>query len=311
MTKKIFIENFKSGTSVESIFLVSEKEIRQKKGGSGEYLYMILKDKTGQITAFMWDNFEKIQKSIEPGVLIKAKGNVQVYNNKMQIVLQNIEIFSDKAEINDFLPSTKEDINLLYKKILETIRSLNSKELRTLLEVIYTNEEYKQLIVQVPAAKSYHHSCIGGLLEHTSSLVELTELILKHYKNLDRDLLISGVLLHDIGKIYEFNSQGFFDYTKQGKMIGHIVMGVQIVEKETNKIKDFPKELKENIIHLIISHHGELEFGSPKRPKTKEALALHFLDLIDSHLKGFDEVLATNELDSVFSNQLGRFIFKT
>lgn len=311
MTKKIFIENLKAGTSVESIFLVSEKEIRQKKGGIGEYLYMILKDKTGQITAFMWDNFEKIQKSIEPGILIKAKGNVQVYNNKLQIVLQNVEIFSDKAEINDFLPSTKEDINLLYKKILETIKSINNKELRTLLEAIYTNEEYKDLIVRVPAAKSYHHTCIGGLLEHTSSLVDLTELILKNYKNLNRDLLMAGVLLHDIGKIYEFNSQGFFDYTKQGKMIGHIVIGVQIVEKETNKIKDFPKELKENIIHLIISHHGELEFGSPKRPKTKEALALHFLDLIDSQLKGFDEVLATNELDYAFSNQLERFIFKT
>lgn len=311
MTKNNFIKNFKAGVSVESIFLVSEKEIRQKKVGGGEYLYMILKDKTGQITAFMWDNFEKIQKSIEPGVLIKAKGNVQVYSNKLQIVLQSAEVYKDKAEINDFLPSTKEDINLLYKNILDTIKSLSNKELRTLLEAIYTNEEYKQLIVQVPAAKSYHHSCIGGLLEHTASLVALAELILKHYKNLDRDLLIAGALLHDIGKIFEFNSQSFFDYTKQGKMIGHIVIGVQMIEKETNKIKDFPKELKDNIVHLIISHHGELEFGSPKRPKIKEALALHFLDLIDSHLKGFDEMLISNEQDSVYSNQLGRFIFKT
>lgn len=310
MTKKIFIENLKAGTQVESIFLVAEKELRQKKGGTGEYLYMILKDKTGSVTTFMWDNFEKIHKSIEPGVLVKVKGNVQVYQSKLQLVLQNIEIYTEGAEISDFLPSTKENIELLYKKVLDTIESLKSKELNILLKNIFINPEYKQLILKSPAAKTYHHACIGGLLEHIVSLIDLCELVLKHYK-LDRDLLISGILLHDIGKIWEFNSSGFFDYTKQGKILGHIIMGVQLLEREAAKIENFPKSLKDNLTHLIISHHGELEFGSPKRPKTKEALLLHFLDLIDSQLKGFDEVIESNDADAAYSNQLGRYIFKT
>ncbi len=310
MTKKIFIENLKAGTQIESIFLVAEKELRQKKGGIGEYLYMILKDKTGSVTTFMWDNFEKIHKSIEPGVLVKVKGNVQVYQSKLQLVLQNIEIYTEEAEIGDFLPSTKENVELLYKKVLDTIESLKSRKLKNLLNNIFQNPEYKPLILKAPAAKTYHHACIGGLLEHIVSLIGLCEIVLKHY-NLDRDLLISGILLHDIGKIWEFNTSGFFDYTKQGKILGHIVMGVQLLEREANKIEDFPKELKEILAHLIISHHGELEFGSPKRPKTKEALLLHFLDLIDSQLKGFDEVIESNDADAAYSNQLGRYIFKT
>jgi len=310
MTKNIFIENLKAGMQVESIFLVAEKELRQKKGGTGEYLYMILKDKTGSVTTFMWDNFEKIHKSIEPGILIKARGNVQVYQNKLQLVLQNMEIYSEEAEISDFLPSTKENIELLYKKVMEAIDTLKSKELKILLKNIFTNPEYKPLILKAPAAKTYHHACIGGLLEHIVSLIGLCENVLKHYY-LERDILISGILLHDIGKIWEFNSSGFFDYTKQGKMLGHIIMGVQLLEKETNKIDGFPKDLKEHLTHLIISHHGELEFGSPKRPKTKEALLLHFLDLIDSQLKGFDEIIEANDSDSAYSSQLGRYIFKT
>lgn len=311
MKKRFFIEDLKAGTSVETIFLVSEKELRQKKGGAGEYLYMILKDKTGTITAFMWDNFEKIHKSIEPGTLIKAKGNIQVYNNKLQIVIQNLELYKEDAEIQDFLPSTKENVEVLHKKVLDTIKTLRNEKLKILLEAIYTNEEYVPLIKKVPAAKSFHHSCIGGLLEHTVSLIDLAELVLKHYKDLNRDLLISGILFHDIGKIFELNSTGFFDYTKQGRLLGHIVLGVQLIEKETNNIKDFPEEIKENLLHLVISHHGELEFGSPIKPNTKEALALHFLDLIDSQLKGFDEVMEGSDSNFAFSNQLGRYIFKT
>ncbi len=311
MSKKDFISDLKAGSIVESIFLVSEKEIRQKKGGVGDYLYMVLNDKTGKITAYMWENFKEIHQNVEPGSVIKVKANVKLHNNKLQLVLHNFEAIKEKIDLKDFLPASKENLNEIYKKIVEYIKTLKSTELQKLLLGIYTNDEIKPLLFQAPAAKVFHHACIGGLLEHTFSLIELSELILKHYKSLDRDLLIAGILLHDIGKIWEFNTQGFFEYTREGRLLGHIVMGIQLVERETNKIENFPKVLKENLIHLIISHHGEYEYGSPRRPKLKEALTLHFLDLIDSELKGFDEVLGNSSLDMAYSSQLDRYIFKT
>lgn len=311
MKKSHFVKNLEEGKIIETIFLVVEKEIKQKKDGKGDYLYLVLRDRTGKISAFMWDNFEKIHKDIKPGTLIKIKGSVQSYKEKLQIVLQNLEIYSEEARLKDFLPSTDKDIEVLYQKVLEKIDSLNNEKLKNLLKNIYTSPEYKPLILQVPAAKGYHHACIGGLLEHTVSLLELAELILQHYKDLNKDLLLSGILLHDIGKIWELDTKSFFEYTKAGRMVGHITMGVQLLEREAGKIDNFPPELKDLLTHMIISHHGQLEYGSPKQPMIKEAFALHFIDLIDSELKGFDEIMERENLDFSYSQQLERFIFKT
>lgn len=311
MKKTHFVKSLKEGNSIETIFLVVEKELRQKKDGRGDYLYLVLRDKTGKIPAFMWDNFENIHKKIEPGILIKIKGNIQSYKDKLQIVLQNLEVYREEAQLKDFLPSTDKDIEVLYRKVLEKIDSLSNEKLKELLKNIYSNPEYRNLILQVPAAKGYHHACIGGLLEHTVSLLELAELILQHYRDLNRDLLLSGVLLHDIGKIYELDTKNFFEYTKAGRMVGHITMGAQLLEKEANNIDNFPSELKNLLTHMIISHHGQLEYGSPKEPMIKEALALHFIDLIDSALKGFNEIMEQENSGFSYSQQLGRFIFKT
>lgn len=311
MKKKPFVNEFKEGLSIETTLLVVEKEIRQKKDGKGEYLYLVLRDRTGKIPAFMWENFEKIHRTIEPGILIKISGTVQLFKEKLQLVLHNLEIYSEEAQLKDFLPTTSKDTELLHKMIMEKIETLKEEKLKILLSNIYTNPNLKPLILQVPAAKGYHHACIGGLLEHTASLLELGERVLEVYKELNRDLLIAGILLHDIGKIWELDPKNFFEYTKAGKLLGHITMAAQLLERETAKIENFPEEMKNLLTHMIISHHGELEFGSPKEPMIKEALVLHLIDMIDSQIKGFNEIMERETSNSAYSNQLGRFIFRT
>lgn len=310
MNKKNFIKDFAVGDLIESKFLVTEKELRQKKGG-GEYLFLLLRDKTGLLPAYMWENFEEAQNKINVGIVVLAKGIIQAYQNKIKLMVQKIEISKEEIDIENFLPTSKEKPEILFENILKIIDSLRNNNLKELLFSIYNDPEIKPLLLICPAAKIYHHAYIGGLLEHTFKMAVISEEIIKNYEKIDRDILIAGILLHDIGKIWEFNPQNLTEYTKEGIILGHIVMGVQLIERKISNIKDFPKELKDNLVHLIISHHGQLEFGSPKRPKLKEAILLHLIDLIDSEINGFEECLKQQEGEATFSKQLDRLIFKT
>ena len=305
------VKEFKSGALVEGVFLVIQKEIRQKKNG-GDYLYLGLRDKTGSVTAFMWDAFETVQGRIAPGAYLKVSAMVQKYNNRMQLVLRKADLVApEKVDPAEFMPATTSDVNKLWAAIEARIEGMADADLQRLLKAVFSDPAIRALFLKAPAAKILHHSCVGGLIEHTHSLLKLADLLSGYYPQLDRELLAAGAILHDLGKIWEFSSEGAFDYTREGRLIGHIVMTAQLIDRTAAALPDFPAQKKNNLIHLILSHHGEYEFGSPKKPKLREALVLSHLDSLDSHLKGFDEDLEQTEEGAAYSDILGRYIFET
>ena len=311
MAGKIFVKDLKTGGAVEGTFLVAQKEIRQKKTG-GDYLYMALRDKTGTVTAFMWDGFETLAPKLEVGAYLKVSAMGQKYNNRTQIVVRKAELVAAATvEAAEFLPASSSDTAALWGAIEARIAAVKDPFLRRILQSAFADPAVKETFLKAPAAKIMHHSCVGGLIEHTHSLLQLCDLVAGYYSHLDADLLAAGAILHDWGKTRELSSEGAFDYTREGRLVGHIVMTAQEIERLANTIPDFPAELRANLTHLIISHHGQYEFGSPKMPKLREALVLSHLDSLDSHLKGFDEDIADAEEGSAYSDIMGRYIFET
>jgi len=311
MSEPTRVQDLKAGVLVEGTFLVTQKEIRQKKSG-GDYLYLTLRDKTGSVTAFMWDGFESLAGGLAPGGYLRIHGLVQKYNNRVQLVLRKAEIVPEQqVDKADFLPATTFDVRALWGGIEARIAAMSDPHLKRLLQVMFSDPAVRETFLKAPAAKTLHHSCIGGLIEHTHSLMKLADLMSGYYTNLDRDLLAAGAILHDFGKIWELSSEGTFDYTREGRLVGHIVMTAQHIDRLALGIPDFPATLRNNLVHMILSHHGEYEFGSPKKPKLREALVLAHLDSLDSHLKGFEEDLQGSENGSAYSDILQRYIFET
>jgi 3'-5' exoribonuclease len=311
MAGRTFVKDLKAGAPVEGTFLVAQKEVRQKKTG-GDYLYMALRDKTGTVTAFMWDGYEPLLPKLEVGTYLKVSAMVQKYNNRTQIVVRKAELVEPGAvESAEFLPATALDTGVLWAEIEGRIAAVKDPFLRRLLADAFAGPGVREAFLKAPAAKIMHHSCVGGLIEHTHSLLKLCDLVAGYYPQLDADLLAAGAILHDWGKTRELSSEGAFDYTREGRLVGHIVMTAQEIERLAGTIPDFPADLKANLTHLIISHHGQYDFGSPKMPKLREALVLSQLDSLDSHLKGFDEDLADAEEGSAYSDIMGRYIFET
>jgi len=311
MSEPTRVQDLKAGVLVEGTFLVTQKEIRQKKNG-GDYLYLTLRDKTGSVTAFMWDGFETLAGGFAPGGYLRIHGLVQKYNNRVQLVLRKAEpVPEQQVDKADFLPATSFDVSALWGDIEARIAVMSDPHLRGLLQKMFSEPAVRETFLKAPAAKTLHHSCIGGLIEHTHSVMKLADLMSGYYATLDRDLLAAGAILHDLGKIWELSSEGTFDYTREGRLVGHIVMTAQFIDRTALSLPDFPADVKNNLIHLILSHHGEYEFGSPKKPKLREALVLSHLDSLDSHLKGFEEDLQGTENGSAYSDILGRYIFET
>jgi len=203
----------------------------------------------------------------------------------------------------------------MFQDMLAYIDNLSSEALKKLLEAFFHDEKTAELFQRAPAAKGFHHIYLGGLLEHTLSVVRLLDGVARHYPQLNRDLLIAGGMLHDIGKIYEFSYDGLVSYSDEGRMIGHLVMGVEMIDKKIDAIPDFPVQLALELRHIILSHHGEFEYGSPKRPKTMEALVIHFMDDMDAKLNAFQSFVAADAANAdsdwtSYNRFFERYLFK-
>ncbi|HPR62972.1 MAG TPA: OB-fold nucleic acid binding domain-containing protein [Thermoanaerobaculia bacterium] len=305
------IAQLMEGQAVDLPLMVVQKEIRQSKTGS-TFLQAIFRDASGSITAFMWDNFEPVASKLQPGQVVRIKGRTQKYRNSIQLVLHKIELMADEeVDQQAFMPSADANVNEMYADLMDMVSTVENSHILALLKAMLGNDEISKAFRNAPAAKTMHHSYIGGLLEHTLSLVKLCDHICMHYDHLNRDMLIAGACLHDIGKIRELSHDGWMDYSREGRLIGHITIGVQMIDQFSAEIEGFPMETKELLQHMILSHHGEYEYGSPRRPKTREALALHFLDNLDSHLNGFDQALKDQGSEVAYAKILERFIFDT
>ncbi|MDY6861528.1 MAG: HD domain-containing protein [Thermodesulfobacteriota bacterium] len=312
--EKIFVDQIKNGDRIESIFLVKEKDSGVTRSGN-LYLHLILMDRTGEIKARIWDNAEKITREFKKNDFVKIKSRASLYQKMLQLTINDIKyIPPDEVFIDDFLPKTKSNIEKLFNELKEFVKGMNNIHLKKLLELFLQDKECMRLFKMAPAAKALHHACIGGLLEHTLNLLKLVIEVSKIYPRLDIDLLISGAVLHDIGKIKELSFQNAFDYTDEGRLVGHITIGVEMLKEKIREIPDFPFELELLLEHLILSHHGHFEFGSPKRPKTLEAITLYYLDDLDAKIDGIAHIMDVEKGDispwTSFNKLYDRYFFK-
>ncbi len=285
--KKTFIKDIKERDRVDDVFLVARKDMGMSKAGK-PYLNLRFMDSTGAMDARAWDNAEAMARGFEAGDVVRARGYALSYRGEVQLNVSSMEkVPADECSPSDFLPSSRHDPGEMIKRLDSVIASLEDPWVRTLLEAIFSDSDVRARFKTAPAAKAMHHAFIGGLIEHVLSISEIVDFVVEHYRDdmaLNRDILMAGAILHDIGKIFELSYTSSFDYTDQGKLIGHITLGVELVNKKAAAIPGFPEHTRMAINHLILSHHGVLEFGSPKRPKMAEAIILSFLDDMDAKM---------------------------
>ena len=314
--KEIYLKDIKQGEKVSSSFLVAEKNMAFSQKGS-PYLNLKLKDKTGELDGKVWDNAVEFDQQFKKGDIVTIEGRAASYKNAIQISVVGIKKCNwEDIEPTDYLPGAKGDVKAMYSEMLTYVEKVQNKPLQNLLYAFFQDEKTAELFQRAPAAKGFHHIYLGGLLEHTLSVVRLLTKTAEHYPNLDRDMLIAGGLLHDIGKIYEFSYDQLIEYSDEGRLIGHIVMGVEMINKKIAAIDDFPLQIALKLRHIILSHHGEFEYGSPKRPKTPEALVVHYIDDLDAKLNAFETFIAdSNNANpdsdwTAYNRFLERFLYK-
>ncbi|MBL7179865.1 MAG: HD domain-containing protein [Pseudomonadota bacterium] len=310
--KKQFIKDFKPGDFIDDIFVLAEKTVAQKRDGN-KYLNIILADKTGSIKGVVWDNVDRIAAGLSSGDVVGVQATVNEYKGTAQLVIKNMTAGPAEAvDPAEFLPATRLDIENMFERFLKIAASLKDGHLKALLDAFLSDEEFVRKFKTAPAAKKMHHAYLGGLLEHTLSMATLAEKIAGHYSGIDRDLLIAGAMLHDIGKTRELEYTFKIDYSDQGRLLSHIVIGLEMIEAKLSKIIDFPEERKLLLKHMIVSHHGTQEFGSPEPPKTVEAVLLNYIDEMDSKVKGIRDFMASEDAGETwtsFHRLLGRHFY--
>ena len=284
--KTQFINDLKDGHAVTSFFLVRVKEIRTSAKSNRSWLHLDLADRSGSIAAKMWDNFADLVELFDRDDIVKIRGRAKLYNDQIELTIEQIQPASEhEYDLADFLPHTKEDVEKLYARVRETAASVKNPWIRKLLASVVDDPAIEPKLKRAPAAMTMHHAFLGGLLEHVVSLLRLADRVAPHYPILHRDLLLTGVILHDIGKVRELAWDVGFEYTVEGQLLGHINMGVALVEKTIDSLPGFPSRLRTLVVHMILSHHGKLEFGSPKVPMIPEALVLNFVDDLDAKMQ--------------------------
>lgn len=284
--KKIFVEQIRERDWVDSPFLVRDKIMAMAKNGK-PYMTLKLVDRTGEVEGRVWDRVDEFSERFGKDDFLRVQGKSSVYLGKMQLVVQDLERLAEgEVDLADYLPVATRSTDELVAELRSRVDSLTDPHLRGLLEAFLADAAFLQRYATAPAAKAMHHVYLGGLLEHSLAVADLADDVSWRYPGIQRDLLVVGALLHDIGKVDELCYARSFDYTDEGKLIGHIVMGVEMVEEKVRQLPDFPRSLATLVKHLLLSHHGQYEFGSPKRPKTLEAVILNFLDDLDSKING-------------------------
>jgi 3'-5' exoribonuclease len=283
--KSPYVNELEPNKLITASFLVHSKDIRQKKSGEF-YLSLLLADRTGELDSKMWDNVAEVLDSFDRDDFVKVKGMVQIFHNRPQMTIHKLRRMDDsEIDFGDYFPSSKRNADEMWAELRALVAGMANVHLKGLLEAMLGDEEIAGRYRRAPAAKHIHHAFLGGLLEHVLSVCSMARLASQHYTYIDPDLLLTGVILHDIGKIYELNYERGFSYSNEGQLLGHIQMGVRMVEDKVRTLPDFPPALRTLVEHMILSHHGKLEYGSPKLPQFPEAMLLHYLDDIDSKME--------------------------
>jgi len=303
--KTLFVSDLTGEQSITTFLLVHAKEIRSTKEGK-QYLRMELGDRSGTIEARMWTKFELLVHDIARDDFVKVEGRVELYRDRPQLsLLQLRKARPEEIELADFLPHTKEDVEKMYAQLLDYAKAIRNPWLQQLVLSIVNEPAIATRYKKAPAAKVMHHAYLGGLLEHVVGLCGLARQVAAHYPELDLDLLLTVAILHDVGKLDELCYTRAIGYTTDGQLLGHIVMELETVLHAIDKIPSFPNALKTVVQHLLISHHGQYEFGSPKLPMIREALVFHYLDDLDSKMAAVRAALASDSGDEEWSAYSG------
>lgn len=314
------VSELREGDEVDQVFLVAEKQLRTNRSGN-LYLHLRLADRTGAISAMVWNVTEKNASRFQGGDYARVEGATQIYNGALQIIASHVERVDPRTvDESDFFPLGTTDIDQLARRLAEMLRGVRNFPLRNLAESFLIDEKFMSKFVTAPAGVKNHHAYRGGLLEHVVDLMELTRLVAPRYPQVDADLLLFGAFLHDMGKIDELTYDRQLGYSDEGQLVGHLVMGVSLLDRkieETEKLsgEPFPPELAARLKHMIVSHHGHYEFGSPKLPMTLEAVVLHHLDDLDAKVRSFHQIMQEDpDVESRWTTyipQLGRKLFKS
>ncbi len=284
---KVFVADLIEGEPVTSFFLVKQVQVRQRRSGE-PYLSLILGDRTGEMAAVMWEGVEEASKELAEGDIVKVQGLLGTYQRERQLTITRLrKAMPEEVVSEDYLPRSSQDPAVLLARLRETVDNMKEPYLKRLLRDLLADETFMVDFTAAPAAKTIHHAVLGGLLEHTASVVGLCRLLAEYYPVVDRDLLLAAAMLHDVGKVRELTWNRVFDYSDAGRLLGHITLGALLVEERIRDISDFPEELGQRLLHCVLSHHGELEWGSPRRPKSLEALILHYAEDLDGKVNSF------------------------
>lgn len=314
-----YINQLGEHENLHEVFLVGNKQLRHNRNGN-LYLQMRLSDRTGAVTAMMWNTSDHVASAFENGDYVEIQGTTQFYNGAMQIIVTRVDR-AEPGSVNEeeFVHFSQQHVDQLRVDMVALLRSMENSALRDLAECFLSDEDLMGRMSRAPAAVKHHHAFHGGLIEHVVSLMKLVDVVAERYPQLDRDILLMGAFLHDIGKVDELTYERDLAYSTEGQLVGHLVMGVTMLDAKLNQYRqmvgdNFPAETAVLLKHMIVSHHGKLEFGSPKVPMTREAIALHVLDDLDAKLHNFDQITREDvNVDSewtAFQAHLGRKLYK-
>lgn len=281
------LSSLKVNDKLEHFLLLTNFALKNTRTGK-EYLDMELRDQSASLNAKIWSNFESFLPTAKIGAIVKVLGKVDEFNNQLQIKVEKIRIANENDGVSpsDFLPKSKRPLNEMEKELALRINKIENSYLKQLIDLILNEGNFGKYKL-VPAGKAWHHAYIGGLLEHTLEIIKICDLMCNIHPEINRDLIITGAILHDFGKIEELEFKSGFDYTDKGKLLGHIVIAANIIEKYVTEINGFPENIKEQLIHLVLSHQGKLEFASPVVPKTIEAIVLYHADELSAKTNAY------------------------
>lgn len=296
---RVFVNQLADGTPVEEVFLLADRQLRANRHAE-TYLLTQLRDKTGQVSGLLWNVSESASSQFQPGDYVKVRGKAQLFQGNLQLILNRIDkVSSESVDVEDFIQETSVNTGRLLRRMREILLTIDDTPIRALMECFLDDETLMGQMALAPAGIRLHHAYSGGLLEHIVNLLETVVRIADLYPKVDSRLLLAGVFLHDIGKVRELEYDTVFGYTDEGQLIGHLIQGVEMVNEKLPEAEErlgqkFPVETLLRIKHMLVSHHGTYEFGSPKLPMTPEAIALHHLDNLDAKVNEFSTLISSD-----------------
>jgi 3'-5' exoribonuclease len=296
--KNKFVNDISAGDGFSDVFVLAEKSMAHKRDGNA-FLTVVLADNSGRIKGVVWDNVAQIASSAKTGDFVRINAHAGEYRGMLQLVVKSMSaVPAGDVTPEDFLPSSTRDADKMFERLKALTDTIASPGLRSLMDACWSDADLLRRFKRAPAAKKMHHAYLGGLIEHTLSMALLADKVAGHYSGVDRDLLIVGAVLHDMGKIRELTYDVNIDYTDEGRLLSHIAIGLEIVHAKIQSIAEISPEQEALIKHMIVSHHGAREFGSPEVPKTIEAVLLNYVDEIDSRVNGIREFMAADDPDA-------------